>query len=456
MSFRHKSSLPASLGAVVETPAALSDRSTSMKETTETESSSSSSSSSSIVEASISLWELEESSAANTAGGCLIQESSAACPLRRDEPPLLGKHHSSDDSFPTDIEQWSLVTILGEGNFGQVWQVARKKDDDDGNSPTYALKVMSKHEIVSDDQVDMVLNEKRILQLLSAENGHPFIVQLCAAWQDDNLIYFLQDFVQGGELYSRMLLPDAFDVSSDTMPLRQALPEDHVQFYITCIADALHYMHNRHRICYRDLKPENVLLQTHGYPVLIDVGAAKQLVEQHQQNTYTMVGTPRYMAPEMIDGSCGHSFGVDHWALAVLAYELLTGDHPFDEWDNSNDARLFAAIAEEEPLPMKEEAVGDVARAWIHALLVKEPTARLGYSVSQTDDDEASPLLQHPWLSHMPLSDLRRQQIVAPWKPAVEDHNDSSQFDDWGHLESVVQPTYARMHSQDAALFDSF
>ena len=361
--------------------------------------------------------------------------------------------YNTVSNFPADLNEWSLVKILGEGNFGQVWQ-AERKDLDVEDDRSYALKMLSKYQMVCDGEVDTVIEEKRILQMA---NQHPFVAKLRAAWQDDNLIYFLQDFLQGGELFS-LMLDRTTEYEAGAMPPRKAMAESHVQFYTACIADALQYLHSK-RIVYRDLKPENALLDEYGYPVLIDLGAAKVLAKDVDR-TYTMTGTPRYVAPELVDGS-GHSFGVDHWALAILTYEMLTGDHPFDEWDNSDEVALFECITDCDYKKLPETVSTDV-RDWMDQLLVKDPERRLGYIASSDIDPNnsycvgKSALLKHPWLSKMKMTGLRRRAVKAPWKPSIINNHDSSFFDDWDHLDSVVQNNYPQLTGREAALFDKF
>lgn len=170
-----------------------------------------------------------------------------------------------------------------------------------------------------------------------------------------------------------------------------------------------------------------------------------------------MCGTPRYVSPEVANCS-GHSFGVDHWALGVLAYEMIAGYHPFDQWENERDGFLFAAIVEDDFEPLPEE-VNPLAKDFISLLLMKEPTKRLGYVDAKHFHDivcenERSPLLDHPWLAEIDVVSMRRKELEAPWKPKLFDGRDSSFFDDWSHLESVVRPSYNLLSSKDLSLFN--
>jgi serine/threonine protein kinase len=349
----------------------------------------------------------------------------------------------TESSFPENVEEWNFVKILGEGQFGQVWQVDRK--DDEKNFRSYALKCLSKYEIVMNGQVELITQEKNIMRKIN----HPNIIRLRAAWHDENLIYLLQDFLQGGELYTIMLDKNA-KYGDEEIPPRRILPEADAQFYAACIADALVYLHTQ-RIVFRDLKPENVLLDHLGYPVLIDLGLAKILdASDDEIKTYTMVGTPRYLSPEQIEG-CGHSFGVDHWALAILTYEMLTGTHPFDEWDGTDEMALYTSISDTPYRPfLTTSKVSAKAKNWIDRLFEKNPTKRLGYS------NRGSEILAHPWLATMDPNALRHRRYEAPWVPQLVSLADSSHFDDWDHLVLVVRPEYPKLTTREAALFAMF
>jgi serine/threonine protein kinase len=360
-------------------------------------------------------------------------------------------HIASTTHLSTNVEDWDLVKIIGEGAFGQVFQVERKciNESFHDDNRSYALKMLSKYQLVCDGQVDVVIMEKKLLQRASQ---HPFVVKLLAAWQDENLIYLLQEFVQGGELYSLMLGDDDPKVSrGDALPPRKELPEQNVKFYAACIAEALHYLHSKCNIVYRDLKPENVLLDDRGYPLLIDLGAAKLLTDDSEYQTYTLCGTPRYVAPEQLAGS-GHSFGVDHWALAVLVYEMLSSVHPFDAWDGTDEVSLYNSIVDDS-YPSLPHFVSQNARDWVDQLLVKDPIQRMGCSLSKND---RSDLQLHPWLSEMNVAALRRRAVRSPWVPTLLNLHDSTHFDDWDHLDPVVSTNYPKLSVREAALFDAF
>lgn len=147
--------------------------------------------------------------------------------------------------------------ILGAGTFGQVWLVSH--DDSDGIRHAYALKIQSKYELVQGHQDKGVVQEKNIMQQLN----HPFLINLVQTYQDNRYVYMLLGIVQGGELYS-LLHQSTYD----------GISERDAKFYAAAILEGLSYMHRRN-ILYRDMKPENVLIDNQGYPVIVDLGFGK-------------------------------------------------------------------------------------------------------------------------------------------------------------------------------------
>lgn len=159
-------------------------------------------------------------------------------------------------------------------------------------------------------QIDHVRHEREILGDVS---GHPFITNLLASFSDRDFLYLLLDYVPGGELFSYLRKFRRFD-------------EGMARFYAAEIVLVLEYLHEQQGgVAYRDLKPENLLLDGEGHIRLVDFGFAKRL---GSTETYTLCGTPEYLAPEVIHNK-GHTTAVDWWALGILIYEFLTGYPPF-------------------------------------------------------------------------------------------------------------------------------
>ncbi|GBG26750.1 Protein kinase, putative [Hondaea fermentalgiana] len=339
--------------------------------------------------------------------------------------------------------------ILGKGTFGTVYLAeASSKASVQG---VWALKVMSKAHIVECDQTRNVANERSIL----LEMNHPFILKLITTFQDRNSLYMLLEFVQGGELFS-------------IMQEHYRLPLAHAQFYAAGIVDAFDYMHSQH-VIYRDLKPENILIDREGFVKVADFGFAKHLPSG---KTFTLCGTPEYLAPEVVLGK-GHDRGVDWWAVGVLIYEICCGISPFaDEYSDDqitvcknivnskvDYARLEACIRETEmnppsslsqaqleytfsiPVPVKDRKGSShvalttsrrpstnvrPAEHLVRKLLTKSPSQRLGCL-----RDGALDVKRHPFFSvdTAAWNELRARSCVAPFVPTISSPTDTSAFD---------------------------
>jgi serine/threonine protein kinase len=330
---------------------------------------------------------------------------SHGCRAKQQQPLTVASDAVDETVEDVDITALQHHCLLGEGFFGKVWLVS--DNNNNNNSRSFALKKLSKFDLLCEDQVHAVIREKQIMLQLH----HPGIVQLYAAFQDASHLYLLQPFVPGGDLFS------VLHGSSNTQ-----LPESQVQFYSAAITDALWYMHCQHDIVYRDLKPENIMIDATGYPVLVDFGYAKQL--QRDVKTYTLCGTSKYLPPEMVQGA-GHTFTVDYWSLGVVMYELLCGENPFEFWQGMDDMSLYGSIAEADYLDLPEGVVSVAGADMIDKLLTKNPDLRLG-SVETTTKNE---VLEHKWLRSIDVAALRKRSVPAPWVPVVTDALDTSHFD---------------------------
>jgi serine/threonine protein kinase len=324
----------------------------------------------------------------------------------------------------TDLERHK---ILGAGTFGQVWLVSRVNRD--GIKRPYALKVQSKYELVQNSQARGVVQEKNIMAQLS----HPFIIQLVNTYQDKQRVYMLLGLVQGGELYSVL-----HNSKSD------GVPEKSAKFYGSGILEGLSYMHRRH-ILYRDLKPENVLIDAQGYPVIVDLGFAKHVPEK----TYTLCGTPLYIAPEVVLNR-GHDKGADHWSLGVLIFEMIAGYTPFYK-EGMDQITLFRAIVRGSFAFPKSGVMSTEAEDLILRLLVVDPSQRLG-SLARGQKD----IYRQSWFSNMNFDRLKRKEIRAPWVPKIKDPLDTANFENWDHLADKNKANDPPISARENALFDVF
>lgn len=206
----------------------------------------------------------------------------------------------------SDLKQ---LAVLGSGTFGRVTLV-----QDKATKGVYALKQLLKSEVVEHKQQVNVMNEKNVM----IQCKHPFVLRLFQTFKDPKKLYMLLEFVQGGELFS---------VLHPAHPPRgvDGVPDHAAKFYAAGVILALEHLHNKD-IAYRDMKPENCLIDKLGYPKLVDFGFAKII----ESKSFTLCGTPEYLAPELVLGR-GHTKAVDYWALGILLFEMQAGYSPFSD-----------------------------------------------------------------------------------------------------------------------------
>ena len=292
------------------------------------------------------------------------------------------------------IDDFELLKLLGKGAFGKVF-LAQKKDD----KKFYAIKVLRKTSIIELNQLEHTKAEKMILQHVN----HQFLVGLYYAFQTPEKLYFVMEFMKGGELYQHLLKLDRFS-------------EKQAKFYAACITLALGHLHNNDYI-YRDLKLENILLDDQGYAKLTDFGLAKFV--KSDEKALTFCGTPEYLSPELLLGH-GHNRPADWWSLGVLIYEMLFGVPPFY---SSNVQNMYKKIVREPVVYRPEVQVSDLCKDLINRLLTKDQTTRLG---SQADSLE---VLSHPWFADLDWSKLLERKIEAPFKPKTDGDEWMKNFD---------------------------
>ncbi|KAF8370380.1 pkg-2 [Pristionchus pacificus] len=294
-----------------------------------------------------------------------------------------------------DVENVSLCNLdrigtIGIGGFGKV-ELVKHIDR------VYALKVLTKAHITATKQEKHINNEREILMNADCD----FIVKLYRTFRDSERLYMLMEPCLGGELWSLLKQHGRLDNES-------------TRYYCAAAMEALDYLHRR-SIVYRDLKPENMLIDRNGYPKLCDFGFAKNI--RKEGKTWTFCGTAEYVAPEIVLNK-GHDIAVDIWALGIFAFELLTGSPPFA----SNDSMVIynAILRGVERLAWPRYVTKEAVNA-VLSFCKQEPAQRLGYG----DMDAAR---AHPWFETFDWPDFKAGIMEPPFCRPVYSAIDMSNF----------------------------
>jgi cGMP-dependent protein kinase len=276
------------------------------------------------------------------------------------------------------------VKLLGQGNFGLVFLVINSS-----NKRLYALKAIPRRKIDRYGMQENLILERKILLTLD----HVMILKMVKSFKDSKRIYFLTEYVRGCDMF-------------DALREMNTLSDREGKFYIGCLLLVLEYLHERD-IVYRDLKPENVMIEEDGYPKLIDFGISKIL----SGRTYTVVGTPHYMAPEVILGK-GYTYSVDLWSLGIMLYELFCFNVPFGE--NEEDPYMIYEKVLQRKLVYPSFVDSKLpAKGLIEVLLNKNPSLR------NLGSPEA--LKNHQWFQGLNWESLINKQVTAGFKPSLPD-----------------------------------
>lgn len=261
---------------------------------------------------------------------------------------------SSNESLSMSPVKFSVHNFvvqkqIGKGASGKVLLVTKKNDK---LNSLYAMKILRKMEVYGNNQLQNIKIEKQIL----ATSRSPFVVSLYHSFQTPTKIYFVMEFLPGGDLFHLLRKKKTFDISA-------------ARFFLQEVLMALEYLHKEHSLIYRDLKPENILLQASGHIKVTDFGLAKNLSE----NCMSFVGTPEYAAPEILK-NLPQSAAVDIWSCGVLLYEMLTGTTPFAS-KNQDFGEVQRKIVEENvSFPKKFD---EIARDFIEKALEKDAEKRI-------------------------------------------------------------------------------
>lgn len=306
---------------------------------------------------------------------------------------------------PISLDDFEMLRVIGRGSYAKVLLVELK-----ATNRVYAMKVIKKELVTDDEDIDWVQTEKHVFETAS---NHPFLVGLHSCFQTVSRLFFVIEFVSGGDLMFHM-------------QRQRRLPEEHARFYSAEISLALNFLHEG-GVIYRDLKLDNVLLDADGHIKLTDYGMCKEGLRPGD-TTSTFCGTPNYIAPEILRGE-DYDFSVDWWALGVLMFEMLAGRSPFDivgnadHPDQNTEDYLFQVILEK-PIRIPR-SLSVKAASVLKGFLNKNPIERLGCHPQTGFGD----ITGHPFFKTIDWDRIASRQVTPPYKPHLESDRDLEHFD---------------------------
>ncbi|XP_055688838.1 serine/threonine-protein kinase N isoform X4 [Lutzomyia longipalpis] len=295
------------------------------------------------------------------------------------------------------MDSFKLLSVLGRGHFGKVILSQYRNTGE-----YFAIKALKKGDIISRDEVESLLSEKRIFEVANAMR-HPFLVNLFACFQTEQHVCFVMEYAAGGDLMMH-IHTDVFS-------------EPRAVFYASCVVLGLQYLHES-KIIYRDLKLDNLLLDTEGYVKIADFGLCKEGMG-FGDRTGTFCGTPEFLAPEVLTET-SYTRAVDWWGLGVLIFEMLVGESPFP---GDDEEEVFDSIVNDEvryPRFLSLEAIAIMRR-----LLRKNPERRLGSSERDAED-----VKKQAFFRQIAWDDLLMRKVKPPFVPTIRHLEDVSNFDE--------------------------
>ena len=303
------------------------------------------------------------------------------------------------DTPPPKKSQLKHIGVLGKGGFGLV-----TLEEDTVTKRTFALKAIRKQQVIELELQKHIISEKKVMQ----EMTNKFLVNLHETYNEPGRVYFLLDVCLGGELFT-------------ILRSRRYFNEPTARFFAASVVEGFAYMHSLN-IIYRDLKPENLVLDSKGYLKIADFGFAKKLKADEGWKTYTLCGTPDYLCPEIVTGQ-GHGKGCDWWTLGILIYEMLASFPPFVADEPIETYRKIIRGRIRFPRYFSQE-VRDLIRGLLH----NKPQRRLGVMKHKGVSEPADAIRKHPWYSNFDWNALREGTLPAPIANTVKSPKDLSNF----------------------------
>uniref|UniRef100_A0A665WQP8 protein kinase C n=1 Tax=Echeneis naucrates TaxID=173247 RepID=A0A665WQP8_ECHNA len=312
--------------------------------------------------------------------------------------------------FRMHMEDFKYISVLGRGHFGKVLLAEFKK-----TGRLYAIKALKKRDIVTRDEVDSLMSEKRIFEMINASR-HPFLVNLHGCFQTGDHVCFVMEYLPGGDLM--------IHIHNNVFTEAQTRSV----FYSACVLLGLEFLH-LNKIIYRDLKLDNLLMDTDGFVKITDFGLCKEGMG-HGDRTSTFCGTPEFLAPEVLTDD-NYTRAVDWWGMGVLIYEMLVGESPFPGED---EEEVFDSIVNDDvqyPTSLPTEAV-----AIIQKLLKKNPLKRLG-----AGERDANEVKGEKFFETIDWEALLAKKVTPPFLPSIRESVDVSNFDsEFTRLQPILSP----------------
>uniref|UniRef100_A0A673G150 protein kinase C n=1 Tax=Sinocyclocheilus rhinocerous TaxID=307959 RepID=A0A673G150_9TELE len=323
-----------------------------------------------------------------------------------------------EEQFHFSLKDFKCVAVLGRGHFGKVLLAEYSITGE-----MFAIKALKKGDIVTRDEVESLMCEKRIFETVNSVR-HPFLVNLFACFQTKEHVCFVMEYAAGGDLMMH-IHADVFS-------------EPRATFYAACVVLGLQFFHE-HKIVYRDLKLDNLLLDTEGFVKIADFGLCKEGMG-YRDRTSTFCGTPEFLAPEVLTET-SYTRAVDWWGLGVLIFEMLVGESPFP---GDDEEEVFDSIVNDEvryPRFLSTEAISIMRR-----LLRRNPERRLGAGERDAED-----VKKHLFFRNIDWDGLLAKKVKPPFVPTIQSSSDVSNFDDEFTSEAPVltPPREPRPLTQD-------
>ena len=269
------------------------------------------------------------------------------------------------------------------------------------------MKILKKMNVIKSKQEQHIINELNIVPFLQ----HPFLLEFLSLFQDEKYLYLAFEFIPGGDLFTLLKAENRFSL-------------DKSQFYIAQVIYALEYLHSKN-IVYRNLKPENILINKNGYIKLTDF----ELMKKIEDRTYTLCGTPGYMAPEIILNK-GYGLGVDWWAVGILLYEMICGVDPFAD---DSPMKIYENILEGKIKFTSD--FDDNSKSLIKHLVERDISKRYGNLKNGVED-----IKNHEFFKSMNWDKLLKQEISADFIPKIKQDNKLSYYDFYPDSDEEVEP----------------